>query len=72
MVASFPGPVRSSLAVRNSRRGPGLVHHMMSTTVVFLRQQIAMFAVFPIYMTCTVEFQVETSQARMIDYSRKL
>ena len=28
-VASFPGPARSSLAVRNSRRGPGLVHHVM-------------------------------------------
>ena len=31
-VASFPGPARSSLAVRNPRRGPGLVHHVMSTT----------------------------------------
>ena len=50
MLASFPGPVRSSLAVRNSRRGPGLVHHVMSATVVFLRQQITMFAVLPIYM----------------------
>ena len=49
-VASFPGPARSSLAVRNSRRGPGLVHHVMSATVVFLRQQIIMFAVLPIYM----------------------
>ena len=49
-VASFPGPARSSLAVRNSRRGPGLVHHVMSATVVFLRQQITMFAVLPIYM----------------------
>ena len=29
-LASFPGPARSSLAVRNSRRGPGLVHHVMS------------------------------------------
>ena len=28
-LASFPGPARSSLAVRNSRRGPGLVHHVM-------------------------------------------
>ena len=28
-VASFPGPARSSLAVQNSRRGPGLVHHVM-------------------------------------------
>ena len=28
-VASFPGPARSSLAVRNLRRGPGLVHHVM-------------------------------------------
>ena len=50
MLASFPGPVRSSLAVRNSCRGPGLVHHVMSATVVFLRQQITMFAVLPIYM----------------------
>ena len=42
-VASFPGPARSSLAVRNSLRGPpppppppplrpGLVHHVMSAT----------------------------------------
>ena len=37
-LASFPGPARSSLAVRNSCRGPGLVHHVMSATVVFLRQ----------------------------------
>ena len=50
LVASFPGPARSSLAVRNSRRGPGLVHHVMSATVVFLRQQITMFAVLPIYL----------------------
>ena len=28
-IASFPGPARSSLAVRNSRRGPGFVHHVM-------------------------------------------
>ena len=49
-LALFPGPARSSLAVWNSRRGPGLVHHVMSATVVFLRQQIAMFAVLPIYM----------------------
>ena len=28
-LASFPGPVCSSLAVRNSRRVPGLVHHVM-------------------------------------------
>ena len=28
----FPGPACSSLAVRNSRRGPGLVHHVMSAT----------------------------------------
>jgi len=39
-LASFPGPARSSLAVRNSRRGPGLIHHVMSATVVFLRHQI--------------------------------
>ena len=32
MVASFPGPARSSLLVRNSRRGPGLVHHVMCAT----------------------------------------
>ena len=35
-LASFPceGPARSSLAARNSRsrRGPGLVHHVMSAT----------------------------------------
>ncbi len=50
-LASFPGPARSSLAVRNSRRGrwPGLVHHVMSAPVVFLRHQIAMFAVLPMY-----------------------
>ena len=36
-LASFPGPARLSLAVRNSLRGPGLVHHVMSATVVFLR-----------------------------------
>ena len=29
-LALFPGPVHSSLAVRNLHRGPGLVHHMMS------------------------------------------
>ena len=50
MLASFPGPARSSLAVRNPLRGPGLVHHVMSATVVFVRQQITMFAVLPIYM----------------------
>ena len=49
-LVSFPGPARSSLAVRNSRRGPGLVHHVMSTTVVFLHHQMTMFAVLPIYM----------------------
>ena len=66
-LASFPGPARSSLAVRNSLRGPGLVRHVMSATVVFLRHQM------PCYLyTCTMEFQVETSQARTIDYSRKL
>ena len=32
LVASFPGPARSLLAVRNSLRGPGLVHHVMSAT----------------------------------------
>ena len=31
-LASFPGPARSSLAVRNLRRGPGLVHHVMSAS----------------------------------------
>ena len=31
-VASFPGPARSSLAVRYSRRGSGLVHHVMCAT----------------------------------------
>ena len=31
-IASFPGPARLSLAVQNSRRGPGLVHHVMSAT----------------------------------------
>ena len=36
-LASFPGPARSSLAVRNSRRGPGLVHHVMCATAVILR-----------------------------------
>ena len=49
-LASFPGPARSLLVVRNSRRGPGLVHHVMSATVVFLRHQITMFAVLPMYM----------------------
>ena len=43
VVASFPGPAHSSLAVQNLRRGPGLVHHVMCTTVVFLRH--TMFAV---------------------------
>ena len=28
-LASFPGPARSLLSVRNSRRGPWLVHHVM-------------------------------------------
>ena len=32
VLASFPGPARSSLAVRNSHRGPGLVHHVMCGT----------------------------------------
>ena len=31
-LASFLGPARSSLSVRNSRRGPGLVHHVMCAT----------------------------------------
>ena len=40
-VASFPGPARSSLAVRNSRRGPGLVHHVMCAAIrVFTSHQI--------------------------------
>ena len=30
-LASFPGPARSSLGVRNLHRGPGLVHHVMKT-----------------------------------------
>ena len=29
---------------------PGLVYHVMSAAVVFLRHQITMFAVLPIYM----------------------
>ena len=69
-LASFPGPARLSLAVRNSLRGPGLVHYVMSATVAFLRHQITMFAVLPIYMYNGVSS--ETSQARTIDYSRKL
>ena len=48
-LASFPGPARSSLAVRNLHRRPGLIHHVMSATVVFVRHQV-MFAVLPIYM----------------------
>ena len=32
VLASFPGPVRSSLAVRNSRKGPRLVHYVMCGT----------------------------------------
>ena len=36
-LASFPGPARSSLAVQNSRRRSGLVHHMMRATGVILR-----------------------------------
>ena len=28
-LASFPGPARLSLAVRNLHRGPGLIHHVM-------------------------------------------
>ena len=31
-LASFPGLVRLSLAVRNSRRRPGLVRHVISAT----------------------------------------
>ena len=30
VLVSVPELVRSSLAVRNSRRGPGLVHHMIA------------------------------------------
>ena len=37
LLASFPGPARSSLAVRNSRRGPGLVHHVMRAAGIILR-----------------------------------
>ena len=37
LVASFPGPARSSLAVRNSRRGPGLVHHVMCAAALQYR-----------------------------------
>ena len=41
MVASFPGPAGSSLAVRNSRRGPGLVHHVIRAAGrVFTSHQI--------------------------------
>ena len=40
-LASFPGSVRSSLAVQNSRRGPGLIHHVMcaaaDVTTILLR-----------------------------------
>ena len=36
-VASFPGAARLSLAVRNSRRGPGLIHHVMCAAGVILR-----------------------------------
>ena len=36
-LASFPGPARSLLAVRNSRRGPGLIHHVMRAAGIILR-----------------------------------
>ena len=53
VLVSVPELVRSSLAVRNSRRGPGLVHHMIAAAGRVLRQQITMFAVLP--SPCTIE-----------------
>ena len=44
-LASFSGLVRSLLAVQNSHRKPGLVHHVISAAGCVLRQQITMFAV---------------------------
>ena len=35
-LASFPGPVGLSLAVRNLRRRPGLVHHIMCAAAYFM------------------------------------
>ena len=51
--------MRSSLAVRNLRRRPGVVHHVMCATGRVLRQQI-MFVV--LLSTCTRELEVETNQ----------
>ena len=49
---------------------PGLVHHVISSAIRILTSQITMFAVLP--STCTMELEVETSQARTIDYSSKV
>ena len=69
VVALFPGPARSLLAGRNSRRGlglaPGLVHHVMCAAGrVFTSAD---------NNVCRVAYiQVETSQACTIDCSHKL
>ena len=42
-IASFPGPARSSLAVRNSRRGPGFVHHVLFLPVSKIQHAGCMF-----------------------------
>ena len=44
-LASFSGLVCLLLAVQNSHRKPGLVHHVISAAGCVLCQQITMFAV---------------------------
>ena len=63
-VASFPGPARSSLAVRNLHRGPGLVHHVMCAAAYvtsILLEYIYVYIYMYIYMFGTCVFRIYTS-----------
>ena len=59
---------RSSLAVRNSCRGPGLVHHVMCAAAVILRHTRYGHAVLQHWLL----EEPETGHARTIDYNSKL
>ena len=66
-LASFSGLVRSLLAVQNSHRKPGLVHHLISAAGrVFMSADNDVCCVAKSY---TMELEAETSQARTIHYS---
>ena len=69
-IPDFSGLVRSLLAVQNSHRKPGLVHHLISAAGrVFTSADNDVCCVAKSY---TMELEAETSQARTIHYSCQL